>query len=92
MNAKEAANVAMEYVIELIPSASEILLEEVEKEVEGEQEFWLITLSMTLPTARRNQRSIALAMAALESNRDYKTFKVDAQTGEVISMKIRSLR
>jgi hypothetical protein len=59
-------------------------LEEVEL-VEDEK-FWLITLSFELPPP-----TFALGPLSLRGERQYKTFKVDAQTGQVLSMKIREL-
>jgi hypothetical protein len=56
-----------------------ILLEEVEASAVGESEVWRITLSLPDP-------DYPLSFAG---RRQYKTFTVDGQTGEVLSMKIR---
>ena len=56
-----------------------MLVEEVEQ-LDG---HWLITLGYDAP-------GIVSAFGGKE-NRDYKTFKVDRETGEVVSMKIREV-
>lgn len=65
------------------------MLEEVELDDAG---FWLITLSLPVRPARPADTSSGLfgPLAALASpRRDYKVFKVDRSSGEVVSMKIR---
>jgi len=64
-------------------------LEEVElSEDQGE---WLITLGFDVPI---KTNSLANLMAGTNSiyQREYKLLKVDSETGEVKSMKIRSLK
>ena len=64
--------------------SSDMLLEEVDRVTEGGRDVWLITLSLQIP--------MSAARAAMGGEgRDYKTVKIDAETGEVLSMKIRDL-
>ena len=60
---------------------SELLLEEVEPSTVGGQEVWLITLSM--PRVSAFGQSL--------SAREFKTFTLDGETGQVLSMKIREV-
>ncbi|MBM3702084.1 MAG: hypothetical protein FJW63_03670 [Actinobacteria bacterium] len=83
---KEAAKNAYEYMKE-IPGFEEridIVVEEVElsEDESTGKKYWLITLGYPVgfnilqPTSR---------------SKEYKIFKVDADTGEVLSMKIRNI-
>jgi hypothetical protein len=76
---KDAVGAAIEYARSLLDLDTPILLEEVEFREEGGKPEWLITLSI-----RRN-------LFPRPNNIEYKTFRVDGQTGEVLSMKIREL-
>ena len=77
---KEAVAKAMEFAQAMLAvPASEILLEEVELGKDGPNDVWLITLSAP------GRAGIAVL------SRDYKRFIVRADTGEVVSMKIREL-
>ena len=62
-----------------------ILLEEVEAgEVDG-RNVWLVTLSLADPSYPTYPTSLSAG------HRQYKTFTVNGDTGEVLSMKIRQL-
>jgi len=78
IKAKEAAEKALIYLRELYPSAlsSQILIEEVE--LTDDNKFWLITLSYIPPTTNP---FIAISLAS----REYKVFKVDSVTSDVVS-------
>jgi hypothetical protein len=78
IDAKEAVKRAMAYFLNLVENKDlpGLELEEVEKSEDGL--YWLITLSYV----RR---------VLLSEHRIYKQFKVEAQTGEVVSMTIRQL-
>ena len=69
---------------------SDLRLEEVEAGEVDSQHVWLITLSMM---ARLGPLASVPALSALVSPvpREYKTFSVHKETGEVLSMKIRPL-
>ena len=73
--AKDASKAAAQYFKRLFDDPIGLALEEVERSKDGR--YWLITLgySPNIFTARRN----------------YKVFTVDADTGEVLSMKIRKM-
>ena len=85
-----AANSYLRDIKDLMKIRLESLrLEEVElSEDQGE---WLITLSFDVPI---KTNSLANLMAGTNSiyQREYKLLKVDSETGEVKSMKIRSLK
>ncbi len=90
LDAQAAAKRAAVYLNAMMPQAEEILLEEVEKETDSGSTYWLITLSFQLnlsgiPSA--GLRGLQFAMG----KRDYKTFKIDASTGDVVSMKIKTV-
>ncbi len=75
MGAKDAVSIALSYVQDMIPGIGYPTLEEIE--LSEEEEYWLVTIGY-------DDRSV------YPSERKYKIIKVDAVTGEVISMKIRS--
>ena len=80
MSVKDATGRAVEYFTELYGSQFKNLLLE---EVEREGEFWHITLGYDLPSI--------LAQYGGPAPRGFKVFKIDASTGEVVSMKIREV-
>ena len=63
-------------------------LEEVE--LSEDKKFWLITLGYDLSNSVKNNPLETIGIGIVE-NREYKIFKVDSETGEVESMKIREL-
>ena len=75
ITAKTASQAAAQYIKELFGEPFGLALEEVEQSKDGR--FWLITLGYNpnIFTARRQ----------------YKILMVDAETGKVVSMKIRKL-
>ena len=76
MDVKEAVKRACDYLVGLNESVTLTELEEVEKTEDGG--YWLITLSY-LPRGQ----------LPFSEKRKYKIFKVNAESGEVLSMKIR---
>ena len=87
LSVKEAAQVAFEYFDDLYEDApvSSVLLEEVEQVESGNGPLWHITLGFTDESSRGG----AAVMAS--KPRRYKRFEIDAETGEVKAMKIRSV-
>lgn len=81
---REAGLKAAEFLQELLPNVSEILVEEVEKD--DTKNHWIITLGFKLPPINTFE-----ALGPIGLLRKYKTFRVDADNGNVISMKIREL-
>jgi len=86
IDVKEATQIALEYFQDLYSdqSFSNVLLEEVEREQEDGSSYWWITIGFT------DQMDGPLG-GHVASSRRYKRFKIDAETGEVLAMKIRSV-
>jgi hypothetical protein len=80
----DAANAAMKYFQSLFPRVRKVSLEEVE--LSDDEKFWMITLGFELPSDHPD-----IPSELLPPKTKFKVFKVNAQTGEVLSMKIRSL-
>jgi hypothetical protein len=85
IDAKEAATKAMEYFTSLYPSPQfrPILLEEAE--LTDDKKFWLITLSYTPQQTNPFQ---AFGPAA----REFKVFKLNSNSGEVVAMRIKTFK
>ena len=79
---QEAANAAAKYLKDLVPMQGAPVTEEVEF-VESPNE-WHITLGYQ-PADSTNHFAYAFG------KRDYKIFRINADTGEVLSMKIRNI-
>ncbi len=81
MDVKQAAKLASEYFSGLYADqgVSNVQLEEVELTEDGK--YWLITLSYPVQSEA----------GAIFLRRQYKIFKIDTETGEVLSMKIRKV-
>lgn len=85
IDVKQAVRVAAEYFTDLIPTKAEgLLLEEVELVERDGRECWSITFSTPLP-------AVGIANLMAGARKDYKVFTVDAETGQVKSMKIRQI-
>lgn len=84
INVKEATDKAKEYLLSFFPEAEQVQLEEVE--LTGDRAYWLITLSYEGLSS-----SVASSMLVGKSLL-YKIFKLDSESGEVISMKIRDIK
>ena len=87
IDAKEAARIAIEYVRALYESDEipQLVLEEVELAKDGK--FWLVTVSFLRPVAR----SPIEAMTGQHGPTAYKVLEVDAETGQLHSMKMRTV-
>lgn len=84
-----AANNYLQDVKELMKVQLESLrLEEVE--LSEDQREWLITLGFDVPI-RTNSLANLVAGTNSVYQREYKLFKIDSETGEVKSMKMRTL-
>lgn len=92
LDPKEAATIAAERFDEFYPNEpfEDIRLEEVERIEEDTQVYWLITLGYVDKSTSTDRG----AMNSLLPNavRNYKRFKINAETGDVVWMKIRSLQ
>jgi len=87
IDVKEATQIALSYFEDLYgeDAFSNVLLEEVERQKKDDTSYWLITIGFT------ERREGGPFGELLEPSRRYKRFKIDAETGEVVSMKIRSV-
>jgi hypothetical protein len=90
INVQEATRAAMTFAQNVLerPRNDQLLLEEVELGMVDGKEVWFITLSHPKPILTLED---GLAHVSGSRLRDYKTFTIDADTGSVISMKIRQL-
>jgi hypothetical protein len=84
INVTEATGKARDYLVSFFPDAEKVQLEEVE--LTEDKAWWLITLSYEGAST-----SVASSLLVGKSVR-YKLFKLDAGTGEVVSMKIRDIK
>src|SRR3954469_17735219 len=85
VDVKGAVSRAVDSLKSLIPSAGDILLEEVE--ISDDDRYWIITLSFTDPS-RKGGPAFAQALG-YSGPRYFRVFRLDRGTGEVRSMKIR---
>lgn len=84
IDVKDATNKAIEYLTTFFPEAERVQLEEVE--LTDDKVHWFITLSY-----EGVSNSVASSLLVGKSVR-YKIFKLEAETGEVLSMKIRDIK
>jgi len=84
INVKEATDKAKEYLVNFYPEAENVLLEEVE--LTEDKTYWMVTLSFEGITS-----SVASSLLVGKSVL-YKIFRIEAETGEVISMRIRDIK
>lgn len=84
INVQDATARAREHLLSFFPDADEVQLEEVE--LTPDKAHWLVTLSYA-----GIANSVASSLLVGKSMR-YKIFKLDAKTGDVISMKVRDFK
>jgi len=84
INVKEAIDKAKEYLVNFFPEAENVELEEVE--LTEDKSYWMVTLSFEGITS-----SVASSLLVGKSVL-YKIFRIEAETGEVISMRIRDIK
>ena len=84
MTAKEAAQKAFKYLVELYgeESVKGVRLEEIEKEFDADIWFWIITLSFI---------DDPYAVLVDKVVKSFKIFKIRDKDGEIESMKIRDI-
>ena len=84
---KEAVAKAIEFAESILdpPRASGLRIEEIEAPKVNGEHSWSITLSMPSPGSLPSSGIFG------KTPREYKTFTVNSQTGQVLSMKIREL-
>lgn len=92
INVRGAVSAARSYLSSLQdmigPQIEDLRLEEVE--LSEDKTFWLVTLGFSRPTDKDNN-PLGDILTLPKPQREYKVFKVDAETGEVQSMKIREV-
>ena len=81
---RDAARSALSSCKDTYPDINEELIEKVE--LDEEKEHWLITLSF--PIENNQDFSYLTASFAPQIIRQHKIFKIDAQSGEVESMRV----
>ena len=82
IDVKQAVRIAAEYFADILGSRAEAsLLEEVSLEEEDGRRYWKITFS--IPSR--------VPLAQLVAAKEYKVVTVDAESGEVRSIKIRQV-
>jgi len=84
IDVKLATEKAKDHLKTFFPDAQKVQLEEVE--LTGDRAYWMITLSYEGVST-----SVASSLLVGKSL-IYKIFKLDAETGDVISMKIREIK
>lgn len=92
IDVKQATTEAAKFMVELLPTVSDILLEEVE--LSEDDKSWRVTLSALAPASpppdafQKALRSSSIF--ALPTDRIYKVFTIDSENGVVRSMKMRT--
>ncbi|HEU6449696.1 MAG TPA: hypothetical protein VFV23_14785 [Verrucomicrobiae bacterium] len=91
---KQAAKIAVGYFYGLYPQfntpSANVMLEEVEEIDDGMN--WLITIGYNANGKSSLQQQLHAFSFGPPNPRQYKVIKIDAKTGRVISMKIRSVK
>lgn len=91
LSVKEVIRAAERWVRELYPSRElrHLRLEEVE--LSSDERFWYITLGWLEPCVRRRTLGVFFTRGSRVPPRVYKRIQVDAESGAVVSMKIREV-
>jgi hypothetical protein len=85
IDVKQATKRAIEYFSDLFPNGYQnVRLEEIE--ISDDHRYWYVTLGFDVPPAPGSS-ALAQALGA-KSERAYKRFTIDRETGDVVSMKI----
>jgi len=89
IDVKEAVQIAFEKLHQFYgENTLDVLLEEVDFDEQSNE--WLITIGFSVRTVQQNLQSV-LGGGLDTGTRKYKVFTIDADTGEMRSMKIRTL-
>lgn len=91
LTAKEAVNAAQQWVTELYPTGELRHLRVEEIKLFDDEQRWEVTLGWVEPAIRENTFAASLSSDVKVLPRVYKTLDVDANTGEVKSMRIREV-
>lgn len=89
LSIRDAAKNALNSYKDLYPDISGELIEEVE--FDEDRQYWLITLSFPIRVDQQQAIQTISNILQPKIERKYKTFEVNAENGEVRSMKMRLL-
>ncbi|OCR00587.1 hypothetical protein BCD67_11440 [Oscillatoriales cyanobacterium USR001] len=92
INVQNAVITAQNYLFSL-PDMTGLVREDLrleEVELSDDKKYWFITLGFSRPVDK-SKNPLADLVAVSSYERVYKVFKINAETGEVQSMKIREL-
>jgi len=92
IDVKEAVRKCVAYFHKLYPNLgadANVMLEEVEQSEDGA--YWLVTLGYDIQLRLSRVAGNLQGVFGPQVARHYKVFKVNAETGRIVSMKIRSL-
>jgi hypothetical protein len=92
IDVKQAIQIARHYILDLYEpqTLQGPLLEEVERS--DDEQYWLVTFGFdTDRLTLESSRGISIPIVRPKYVREYKTIKVRAETGDVESMKIRTV-
>ena len=92
IDVKEAVRKVVAYFSKLYPklvTGANLMLEEVEESEDGS--YWLVTLGYDIQRHAYPLSGNLKDVFGPQVVRHYKVFKVDANTGRIVSMKIRSI-
>jgi hypothetical protein len=92
IDVKEAVRKSVAYFLKLYPklgTGANVMLEEVEISEDGS--YWIVTVGYDMQRHASELTGNLRDVFGPKVVRHYKVFKVDAKTGRIISMKIRSL-
>lgn len=86
IDVKQAVGIAFDNFRDLYSDDNlpQVLLEEVN--LNGDEDLWLVTIGFARP-----QTGFGGAIAQATQTREYKTFKIDAETGEFQGLSIRKV-
>ncbi|MGK7938792.1 MAG: hypothetical protein AB4062_01240 [Crocosphaera sp.] len=76
-------------IIDLFGKVNDIRLEELE--LSSDKKSWLITLGFLFDSPTYQQKNLPDLLKTTMKIRDYKVVEIDAETGELKSIKIREL-
>jgi hypothetical protein len=83
MKVSQAVEVSARYLTEIYPGIKEVRVEEVE--LSDDDQFWMITLGFLFPATDADRGLLNI----LPPRRVYRIFKIDRNSGEIRSMKMR---
>ena len=91
IDVKTSTKAAAEFFNSVYPAPHNgVLLEEIE--LSDDEKYWLITLGYNVRVNPEDHTPLDLsALLGVKLRREYKTFKVDRETGDIKAMKIRKV-